>query len=309
MTKLFFVGAFVSSMILASDKSPIRELIEDDGIDKLKKQMVIDAAPTTANGYDDGHGRNPFLTSVSQIPDTIALITYYIYDKGNEVKGGYYLYTYNLSTNGGNYVANGLHKESIDKLKEKYKSMGIVLLTPDQYLDTEEKRAYYNNTFKPNISKLGSFLSGIETKSVNVSVAADFYRGFDISAAADHERMESLGYDLANKLNVDGVLSIAFEVTSNNKEVVMNGFKMALHAPNPIARQDKKYVSQNMGAGYYAGQEFAGGYFYFKKSMHIADVEKKAIVNEQYDGVADLLGAFAEKMQDEMKAAVTKNSK
>ncbi len=309
MTKLFFVGAFVSSMILASDKSPIRKLIDDDGIDKLKKQIVIDAKPITANGYDDGHGRNPYLTSTTQLPDTIALITYYIYDKGNEVKGGYYLYKYNLSENGGNFVANGLHKATITQLKEKYAAMGIVLLTPDQYLNTEEKKTYYTTTFQPQISKLGSFLSGIETKNVDMSVAADFYRGFDISAAADHERMVSLGFDLANKLGVDAVLSIAFEVTSNMKEVNMNGFKMALHGPNPIAKQDKKYVSQNMGAGYYAGQEYAGGYFYFKKSMHIADVEKKAIVNEQYDGIADILGAFAEKMQDEMKEAITKNSK
>jgi hypothetical protein len=308
MTKLFLAGALASSMMLATDKSPIRELIEDDGIDKLKKSMVIDAAPTTAKGYDDGHGRNPYLTSETQLPDTLALITYYIYDKGAEVKGGYYLYSYSLSEFGGNFVANGLHKETIDKLKEKYLSMGIVLLTPDQYLDTEEKKTYYN-TFQPKISKLGSFLSGIETKGVDASVTADFYRGFDISGATDHERMESLGYDLCNKLNVDGVLSIAFELTSGPKEVNMNGFKMAIHAPNPIAKQDKKYVSQNMGAGYYKGQEFAGGYFYFKKGMHIADVEKKAIVNEQYDGVADLLGAFAEKMQDEMKAAIAKNSK
>lgn len=297
------------SLFIAADKSPIREYIEDNGIEKIRKQVVIDASPITAKGYEDGHGRNPRLTSQDQIPDTMALVTFYVYDKGNQVNGGYYLYTYSLSADGGNYVANGIHKASIDTLKQIYRNMGIVLLTPDQFLDTEEKKAYYYTTFQPSVSKLGSLLSGIETKSVDVSVTADFYRGFDISAAFDHERMVSLGSDLTNKLDVDGVLSIAFELSSSSKEVNMNGFKMAIHGPNPIAKQDKKYVSQNMGAGYYAGQQYAGGYFYFKKPMQIADVEKKAIVNEQYDGIGNMLGAMAQEMDAAMKAAIEKNKK
>ena len=121
--------------------------------------------------------------------------------------------------------------------------------------------------------------------------------------------MESLGSELAGALDVDGVLSISFEVASSNKEVALNGMRMAIHGPNPIAKQDKKYVSQNLGAGYYKGQEYAGAYFFFKKSMHVADVQKKAIVNEQYDGVGDVLGLMAQEMNAAMKAAIEKNKK
>ncbi len=309
MNKLLFIIFSVFTWMVADEKSPIREYINKNGIEKIKKSVVVTAAPQTARGYEGGHGRTPRLTSVSQIPDTLALITFYVYDVGSQVDAGNIIYSYNLSEHGGNYIANGVHKKNIEQIRETYRKMGIVVLTPDQFLDTEEKKNFYYTNFKPGISKLGSFLSGLENKKTDVAVAADYYRGFDLNAAADHVRMEALGDTLVEVLGVDGVLSVALELSSNGKETCMNGAKMAIHAPNPIAKQDRKYVSQNMGAGYYSGQIFAGSYFYFKKPMRIAEFKKKKIENENYDGIGDVLGAMAEEMQDAMKKAIEKTPK
>lgn len=305
-----YISLFTLAIIVVSvhSQSPIKEYFDKKGIEGISKQIVIGGEPITANGYDDGHGRNPYLTSKNQVPDTLALITFYIYDVGVEYKSGNTIYSYSLSEKGGNYLANNIHKSAIEKIKESYKKIGIVVLTPEEYLNTPEKIKEYNN-FKPALSKLGNFLSGLESNSANVAVAADFYRGFDINASADHERMESLGYELANKLGVDGVLSIAIELASNKKEVSITGFKMAMHAPNPIPKKDKKYISQNMGAGYYAGQLFAFGTFYFKSPMLIAEIKKGAIINENYLGIDDILACFAGKFDQIISKAIDKNSK
>ena len=292
----------------------IKEYVEKTNREKIKKNIVMPAGstPQTAGGYSDGHGINPLLTSVKQLPDTVALITMHIYDIGtsNHIKNVSVTY-YSLSEKGGNKMANLIAESSVNQLKEAFKKQGVVLLTPDEFLNTEEKRKYYYNTFTPGISKLGKFLSGIETKQNDIAVAADSYRTFDISAATDFLRAESLGADLAAKLGVDGVLSIAVELVSDKKNIAMNGTKMVLHGPNPIAKEDKKYISQNLGAGYYRGQIYASGYMYFNNSIVVASYDKKqsAIVNGNFEGIDDIFECFIEKFHVEMKESIAKAAK
>src|SRR5690606_15344997 len=202
-------------------------------------------------------------TSRSQLPDTVALISFHIYDIGTEHHINNVSITYySLTADGANVIATNMLQAMIGRLKEAFRRQGCVLLTPDEFLSTPEKKeAYYS--FEPSLSKLGKFLSGIETKNRDIAVWPAGYRAFDISAANDFLRAESLGGDLAEKLGVGGTLSIAAELMTDKKNVNMNGLKMVLHGPNPVPREDKKYVSQNMGAGYYRGQIYAGGYFYF----------------------------------------------
>lgn len=306
--------AFVLSAGSSLAQKTIMEYVEENDKEKIKKSIVMPAGsyPQRAGGFSDGHGINPVLTSTKQIPDTVALITFHIYDIGtsNHIKNVSITY-YSLSEKGGNQMANLISSNSIAQLKEAFKKQGVVLLTPDEYLNTKEKRDYYYNTFSPSISKLGKFLSGIETKQNDIAVAADGYRAFDISAANDFLRAESLGGDLAKKLGVKGVLSIAVELMSDKKNIAMNGTKMVLHGQNPIPREDKKYISQNMGAGYYRGQIYAGGYMYFKNPIVIANFDKKQnkIINENFEGIGNVFECFVERFHDEMKESIEKAAK
>ncbi len=291
----------------------MKEYVEKTGKEKIKKGIVMPAGtyPQTAVGYSDGHGINPLLTSVKQLPDTVALITFHIYDIGtsNHVKNISITY-YSLSEEGGNIMANKMLDASIARLKEAFGKQGVVLLTPDEFLNTKEKRDYYYTMFAPDISKLGKFLSGIETNKNDISVTANGYRAFDISAAGDFLRAESLGGDLTRKLGVKGVVSIAAELMSDNKRISMNGIKMVLHGPNPIPKEDKKYISQNMGAGYYTGQIYASGYTYFDKPVEVGKFEnKKQFINDTFEGIDLILESFVEKFYEKMNESIEKAAK
>lgn len=308
-SRLVFVLVLTMFASASYAQKSIKDYVEKNSVEKIKKDIKISIVPQTAGGFDDGHGSTPVLTSVSQLPATIALASFHIYDIGtsNHIKNVSITY-YSLSESGGNTMANKLLNSTISKLKESLKAQGVELLTPDQYLDTKEKRDYYRS-FEPTISKLGKFLSDIETKRNDISVTADGYRAFDIAAASDFRRAESMGGELAKALNVDALLSIGIELMSDRKNIAMNGVKMVLHGKNPIPKADKKYVSQNMGAGYYAGQIYAAGQFYFDKPVDIAGFSKNKIVDENMEGLDIIFSAFGEKIYDEMKASIDKAAK
>jgi hypothetical protein len=282
---LFLLFLVTLSSVSQAQKS-VKDYVERNNSEKIKKDIKIGIVPQTAGSFDDGHGSTPLLTSVSQLPDTIALASFHIYDIGtsNHIKNVSVTY-FSLSESGGNIMANKLLNSTLSKLRESFKAQGVVLLTPDQYLNTKEKKDFYYKTFEPGISKLGKFLSDIETKRNDISVTADGYRAFDIAASSDFRRAESMGGELAKTLNVDALLSIGIELMSDKKNVAMNGVKMTLHGRNPVTKVDKKYVAQNMGNGYYEGQIYAGGQFYFDKPVDIAAFSKGQVVEEKLEGL------------------------
>lgn len=290
----------------ALSQAPIKEYVNDKGSEKIKKS--IDKAAGPYQGFEDGHGMTPYLTSEKQIPDTVALITFYVYDKGTTTYSPAFITTHSLSEQGGNYFANHFHQQAIAKLKESFKSQGIVLLTPDEFLNTEEKRNYYYKEFKPQISKLGNFLSGMESGSSEMAVCADYYRGFDEAAAFDFKRSTSLGNELAGKLGVKAVLSISLELQDDGKNVNINGVKWTMNGPNPVAKLDRKYVGA-FGAGYQEGLVYFKSYYYFDKGVRFAKRKKKVLEEENYEGIEDVLSLFAEVSVETMKESIQKNNK
>lgn len=306
MKKITFCALAMMAVSIGFSQTPIKDALDKKGKEKIKK--TIDKLSGTYNSYDDGHGMNPYLTSESQIPDTVALITFYVYDPGTTNYGQAYITTYSLSEKGGNYFANKFHLEGIAKLKESFKKQGIVLLTPGEYLDTEEKRKFYYNEFKPRISKLGKFLSGLESGGTDMAVCADYYRGFDESAAFDFKRSISLGHELALKLGVKAVLSIAVELMDDGKNIQFNGIKMTMNGPNPVSKQDKKYPGA-FGAGYQEGHIYFKSNYFPEGGVRFAKRKKKVLETEYYEGFGELLTYFAEVSVEKMKESVGKNTK
>jgi hypothetical protein len=307
--KILLILICISNLLFA--QKTISEYVSKTGVEGIMKSIVMGPGfePVTAGGFGDGHGKNPLLTSTNQIPDTVALVSLYIYDIGTTTSGsGYITYRF-VSENGGNQLSNEIYNQSIKTLKETFKKNGVVLLTPEEYLNTPEKLKFYNNEFVPAISKLGNFISNIENKKTDIAVGADYFRCFDISAAPDYLRSESLGSELTKKLNVKGALSIAVEIQSNGKNVNINGIKMSLHGPNPIPREDKKYVAQNMGNGYYDGQLYAYGYFFLKKPILVASFEKNKLVNQNFNGIDVIFGCFVDKFHIAMNNSIEKAAK
>ncbi len=316
MSKLLTLALAITVSHAVHAQKTIKDYVEKNSRESIMKdiQMPAGCQPTTAKSYDDGHGKNPLLFYKTQLPDTVALATMYIYDLGSTYTSehAHWLYTETnfVSAAGGNYLANEILKVALDDLKESFRKQGVVLLTPNEYLNSPQKREYYYTSFKPQMSKIGDFLSGIENSGKKISVAADGYRPFDIAAANDYLRAESMGSDLAKALEVDAVLNIAVELQSDRRDVNIHGVKMVLHGPNPIPKQDKKYIGQKLGTGYYSGQIYASGSFFFKKPIEVASYKKKAgLQPPNFEGMGTIFGAFADRFYAEMNECAAKAAK
>jgi hypothetical protein len=293
----------------------VKEYVTKTKKEKIQKSIVVIGQPVSSSvkSFQDGHSKWPLLTSKDQLPDTVALITFNISDLGltSSWANDYARYTeyFSLSETGGNLVANEMLSQTIGTLKEEFRKQGVVLLTIGDILDTQEKMDYYYSGFTPTVSKLGKFLSNVENRATDISVCADYYRYFDMGATFDHLRSESLGHDLANSLGVDAVLSVGFEVQSNKKEMYLRAVKMALHAPNPLPKEDKKYIAQKAGNGYYYGQLFVGGGLRFKKPFKTVEIKKKQITSMDFEGLDVVLQNMLERFYSEMHSSIDKAAK
>lgn len=298
---------FITNVIA---QTPMEEYVKKTGIEKIKKKIVIDpfSKPATQKSFKDGHGKTPYLSSTDQFPDTIALITFHINDlegigEGWKFGGG------TVTDSQGNSIANLIHNQTLKSLKEAFKKRGAILLIPQEYLDTEDKINFYYNSFIPEVSKVGKFLSNIEGNRTDKSVCANTYRYFDLGAAFDYKRSQSLGNTLANSIDTDGLLSIAIDLYYSSKGVFVSNIKMTIHGPNPNPKIDKKYFGQKNGNGYYEGQLFIGGNFTFKKPIIVIDPKQKKDFYKNFKGLEIIFTSFIEKFYDEMNAAINKVNK
>lgn len=319
MKKLQLTAAMLAALLInvnVNAQKSIKEYADKTDTEKIKKSIVIDvlSKPATGGSFKDGHGRTPYLSSKDQLPKKVALITFYITDEAfeytTEVGKFVYFNKHMLSANGGNMVSNEIYKQSFGSLKEEFKKHGTDLLTPKEYLDTEEKRNFYYKEFTPEISKVGNFLTNIENRNSDMVIGADYFRAF--GGFYDYKRANSLGYDLAKKLGVDAVFGLYVQLqNTSKKEIYIKSISMAMHGPNPIPMQDKKYTGQKTGTGYYKGQEYIGGYFVFKKPFLVIELNPKAgsIESMNFEGIDVIFDAFVDRFYDEMYAAIDKVAK
>lgn len=310
--KIYVLISILCSFQLLFAQKTLKQYVSKMDSKKIQKSILWDMGtiPTTSKSFKDGHGHTPYFTSKDQLPKTVALIAFNIRDLGDVhvTDAGYsWITTYTaLSENGGNMVANAIYNVSIDMLKDRFKQEGVTLLTPKEFLDSKEKIDFYYDTFSPEVSKLGDFLRKVETRGTQMSTSADYFRTFDLGAAFDWKRSNSLGSELANKLGVDAVLSVGTVIQSNNKEGYFRSIKIAMHGPNPNPKQDKKYVAQKAGNGYNNGQLYMGLTYNLKDPQKTIEIHKKQITNINFEGYEVLLKEIIDRMYNEFYKAIEK---
>mgnify|MGYP003577665543 CR=1 FL=1 len=324
--RLLFALAFTLPALAFGQE--VKEFVSTTSKEKILKNIKIMQKPVDAGGFSDGHGRTPVLVDRSQVPDTVALMSLYVNDYGTVKEGPYTISSYWITAEGGNEVANQIERQVILPLKAAFAKQGVTLLTPGEYLDTPAKRKYYYETFAPKVSKLAKFLSNIETKHIDTSVGANDYRPFDISVCWDAIRAESLVDDLGKNIGVKGLVTLAINIQTDAKTINMLGARIAMNGPNPIPKEDKKYVAQNMGNGYYFGQIYidcafdfpkpalVGKYYNMKKagkkvtsnglSSYKVTVTKTAEIGLDVEGTEVILEAMVEKSFDVINESIEK---
>lgn len=267
-TKLLILGFFVFSLGMnAQNELPEKFKDETSIIKKTKLNF-----PKEGRKSKSGGGYSVSLKLLKEAPKKVALVSFFTFDPGLTKS-----YSFSSSTStttvtkklgsskgGAAALVDEIYYASVDKLVEKFKSYGMELLLPDQFLNTEEKKTYYNN-YKVEHDKFDSFMKNIGSNDHNVLFAYPYnyipmdvvyepfhnYSKSGILSTMDYKRkvsdsqtmlflkdekmQNSVGYDLATNLGVDAVLIVYLTIyCPKDTRVVMQNANMILMGPNPI---------------------------------------------------------------------------
>ncbi len=85
------------------------------------------------------------------IPKKVGILAFYISDGDYSTYSSDWVTTYKATEEKVNAVAQRIFDQSIDGLKEQYALLGMELLTPDEFLTTEELKNIYYNYPLPNL--------------------------------------------------------------------------------------------------------------------------------------------------------------
>lgn len=274
------------------------------------------------DGLDTGRGLVPHLKTLGKPPARVALVSFYVWDCGNEKERSYRIY-------GGNYVyhvtntrnrnvasgevavlANELHDAGIGALKESFAAVGMQLLTPEEFLDTPAKQEAYG-AFKMEIGGINKFLRGLQEKGAGGVWqwgAPDGYRVIELLTVGNVKSNQfqlgmqgvgvakaavALGHDLAQALGVDAVVILYNVVQADKTTINMRGAGLYMFGPNPIAES-----GQSM---YWSGHQYSGVYLRMKDIPFIKTDKDGNLVEADYAGYAIVTGALGTRMAQHIK--------
>lgn len=328
-----------------ADKSEIVEALINAGADKngpgVKEAMAIAKANSkpapfnevTSNpskikvAYDfpregrnaNGAGYSANLKLLPKKPTRIALISYYVYDAGSgKASGGSFAGSatttvWRTPDYWGQGHVDGFYKKSIDAMKLAYKEAGLEILTPAEFLNSEEKKNYFYEFNQESakreksaamIGKLGTYA---EVNSLKICPTGQGYRPFFVANeelnqssiatfqggvfSANRKLTSNLGYELCKALEVDAVLVVYIatrKLKATTQEYGVNAVVSLMLGPNPGKADEADADAKNLG------QFYCGTRTVFS-SPELFQVDK---AKPKYDGIDNVLVAHAKKMSD-----------
>jgi hypothetical protein len=183
-----------------------------------------------------------------------------------------------------NKIAYGAFETSIVPMMEEFKTLGIELLLPNQFLKTEEQKNYYNSfhvkhekSFANWVSKFGAADHDVIYGSVGGFIVADIvkepFANYEKSGLfqtrkdnvvddqiyfydKDTDMTESLGYDLCTQLGVDAVLVTFMTVfMPKDSKIELVNVRFIMFGPNPTMPEVSKggMIPHVKGLFYYGG--------------------------------------------------------
>ncbi len=264
-------------------------------VDKVQGKVKLDF-PLEGRKYKNGTGYSANMTVMGKVPKKVGLVSIYAFDPGftrtiktTRTNTGYYYTTKTTtikvkkkSTGAacGN-IAVGLYASTYDALKEEYKKLGIDLLYPEEFLDSDEKKKTYSD-FKVEHNKLSDWLGkigggnhdaiygypeGYIVCDVDAEPFGNYSRSGLVSVykpqiadaqlhvmSKDGKMSNSLG-QFAKKLGLDAVVVIYATVyVPKNDRILLQNLNMSMFGPNPVKLEEGKKKKFN----YYEGQWYCG---------------------------------------------------
>lgn len=281
-----------------------------------KIKVAFDFPREGRNSNGGGYSAN--LSLLPNKPTRVALISYYLYDagsgktQGGSLAGQATTTAWRTSDLIGQIQVDGFYGKSIDAMKEAFKANGITLLTPDEFLDTQEKKDFYYGFNQESAKRektdavmLGKLGTAADISTLKVTPRGKGYRPFfvanermdksDIALfqggvfSANRKLTSSLGYELCTQLGVDAVL-VTYIATRKEKVYGsgygVNAVMTVMLGPNPGKSDESDPDAKNLG------QFYCGTRTYFSDPVEFQGEKTKP----QYDGIANILAAHANKM-------------
>ncbi len=312
-------GADVKATGMTNDPTEFQK--ETANAEKIK--VKFDFPHEGRNGNGAGYSANMDL--VNPKPKKVALISYYLYDPGKgKVTGGASSASVSASVwRTPDAIAqtqiDGFYNSSIGALKASFKENGIDLLTPNEFLDTDEKADFYFSFSQESAKKektsitkartAGGFMgeTAIATVStLKISPSDGGYRQFFIANEGDDESQllnfqsgifsanrkltSSLGFELAKGLGVDAVVVVYIctrKPKQNKDDFGVNSVVTMMLGPNPGRSETSDPEAKNLGQFYCGTRTYYSSPSIFKEADGIFG---------QYEGMANVLKAHAAKM-------------
>ncbi|HAN78515.1 MAG TPA: hypothetical protein DCQ31_12505 [Bacteroidales bacterium] len=243
----------------------------------ISKVKVKEDFPKEGRSTKGGKGFSANLAILPHGIKKVALVSFYAFDPGltktwstsytvsGPIWDTKYTTTYKKRNSTGALagdIAFGAFAHSIEPMINEFKSLGIDLLLPNEYLNTPEKKTYYD-AFQVNheksivnwLNKLGAndhaYVYGSMEGFIIADIVKEPFMNYEKTGMfatrknsvtdvqvflfdKDTKQTESLGYDLCTKLEVDAVLvtyMTIFMPKSDRIELVNVRFQ--LFGPNP----------------------------------------------------------------------------
>jgi hypothetical protein len=182
------------------------------------------------------------------------------------------------------------------------------LLTPDEFLDTPEKKAAYDGLSldKGFTQKFFGWMAKGNADEWRFSGAPPTYRVMPMATNVDvkgnHFDMaargvgvekiaHTLGHELAKALNVDAVAILYNVVQAEKKSITMKGAGLYMFGPNPVAD-----TGQSL---YWDGHQYSG--VYLRMDVPFVSTDKEGhLVSADYEGYSLVAKALATRIGDHL---------
>ena len=284
---------------------------------KLEKQAKLDFHLERGK---NGKGYAPYYPALGAPPKKVALISFAITDPGYSTSNASNTSFKTVSTMEGyvKMIVNAYHGVAIEPLKKTFAEYGMELLTPDEFLDTDEKKGYYmefDYYAKDDIlNKLGPTASFVRTAAEGYRYILPKYEApfFKESAKAyvyyllqftKKDIYEQFGYELCKGLDVDAVLminnSIMYQSVTRSDIMYVT---MVMFGPNPISLEP----GAKEGVLYRKGNLY--GSYRLPIGENVKDTEDPA-GNVETDGYANIMVALSNKLGKWLKEETAKPDK
>ncbi len=231
--------------------------------------------------------------------DKIGILGFSLYQPTYSDKKPFSVVTPYLTDAGSTFFVDEFFAVSLPEIRDEFAKSQSALLTPDEYLDTDEKIQHYNSVEFEHAKMwkmVGSISNKIRGGRVDDIKGAPKGYKYLLAVNADAKMWREIG-KFTGEIELDAVLVIETTFGFDGRQIVLQKIEMALIGPNPVPynKKHKKYYAPfGPVKGYLEGLNY--GFVSVippKGGILIAKLKKGKITESHYEGIGAIYGRIA----------------